>query len=241
MTIRTAPWLLLFGRTALFVIVQSIFAIGFLLAGASTTWDQGANWWPFSVTITNLICLIAMIALYRAEGKNYWEIFRIRRQTLGGDLLVLLGSMLIIGSIGFFPNVWLASWLFEDSQIALDLLVRPLPLWAAYASLLLFPITQGLVELALYFTYVMPRLDARPFPDLRPVILPALMLGFQHFAIPLIFDSRFLLWRGLMYVPFAFAIGVMLHWRPRLLPYFAIIHVLMDLSFAIMLLAVAIG
>jgi hypothetical protein len=240
MTIRTAPWLLLFGRTALFILVQSIFAIGFLVTGAPAPWDQGAAWWPFSVTITNLICLVAMIALYRAEGKNYWAIFRIRRQTLGGDLLVLLTSMLIVGPIGFFPNVWLAGWLFEDSQIALDLLVRPLPLWAVFASILLFPLTQGLVELALYFIYVMPRLDPRPFPELRPVILPALMLGCQHIAVPLIFDSSFLLWRGLMYVPFAFAVGILLHWRPRLLPYLAIVHVLMDLSFATMLLAVAV-
>jgi membrane protease YdiL (CAAX protease family) len=101
---------------------------------------------------------------------------------------------------------------------------------------MVFPITQGLVELALYFLYVMPRLDPRPFPNLRPLLLPGLMLGLQHFAVPLLFNPSFILWRALMYIPFAFAVGLILHWRPRLLPYLAIIHVLMDMSFAAMFL-----
>ncbi|RPI87094.1 MAG: hypothetical protein EHM41_06220 [Chloroflexi bacterium] len=76
------------------------------------------------------------------------------------------------------------------------------------------------------------------FPNLLPVLLPALMLGFQHIAAPFVVDARFIAWRGLMFIPFAFAIGIILHWRPRLLPYAAFIHVLMDLSFATMFLSV---
>jgi hypothetical protein len=235
---KTAPWLLLFGRTGLFLLVQALFALGFSLGGSTSAWDDGAAWWPFIVTIANLLCLGGMVFLFRAEGKNYWEIFRIRRKNLKSDLLALL-STVIIGPLGYFPNILLANWLFSDSQIALDLLVRPLPLWAVYASLVLFPVTQGLIELPLYFAAVMPRLDNRRFPDLRPVILPALLLGLQHFAMPFVLDYRFILWRAFMYIPFAFGVGILLHWRPRLLPYFALIHVLMDLSFASMLLAAA--
>lgn len=235
---KTASWLLLFGRSGLFLLVQALFALGFSLGGSASPWDDGAAWWPFTVTIANLLCLGGMIFLFRAEGKNYWEIFRIRRENVKSDLLALL-STAIIGPLGYFPNILLANWLFGDSQSVLDLLVRPLPLWAVYASLILFPVAQGLIELPLYFAAVMPRLDSRRFPDLRPVILPALMLGLQHFAIPFVFDFRFILWRALMYIPFAFGVGILLHWRPRLLPYFATIHVLMDLSFASMLLAAA--
>lgn len=46
-------------------------------------------------------------------------------------------------------------------------------------------------------------------------------------------------WRGLMFIPFAFGTGILLYWRPRLLPYVAFIHFLMDLSFGAMLLSVA--
>jgi hypothetical protein len=239
MTSKSTPWILLFGRTILFILVQSIFALGFFLVGSGTAWEDGAAWWPFDVTIANLICLATMIALFRAEGKNYWDIFRVRRETIGKDLLAMLGFLIVVGPIAYFPNIILASTLFDNPQTALDLLMRPLPFWAVYASILLFPVTQGLVEIPLYFSCVMPRLDARPFPDLRPLFLPALMLGLQHLAVPLIFDMRFILWRALMYLLFAFAVGLMMHWRPRLLPYIAVVHVLMDMSFAMMFLSVA--
>jgi membrane protease YdiL (CAAX protease family) len=42
-----------------------------------------------------------------------------------------------------------------------------------------------------------------------------------------------------MYIPFAFLIGIIFYWRPRILPYFIIIHVLMNMSFAIMFLDAA--
>jgi hypothetical protein len=237
--LKKAPLILLFGRPALFVIVQAVFAVGYSIAGSPDAWDAAAAWWPYTVTVTNFICLAAMIYLFRAEGKSYWQIFKIHREHVLKDVLVLLGLMLIIGPVSYFPNIILQGLLFEDPQITLDLLIRPLPYWAAYLGMILFAVTQGLVELPLYFAYVMPRLDGRRFPNLRPVILPALVLGIQHAAVPLLFDPRFITWRALMFVPFAFAAGILLHWRPRLLPYMAVIHFLMDLSFAAMLLSVA--
>ncbi len=44
---------------------------------------------------------------------------------------------------------------------------------------------------------------------------------------------------GLMFIPFAFPAGILMRWRSRLLPYLAIIHALMDMTFAAMLLGVA--
>jgi hypothetical protein len=233
------PWMMLFGRTALFLSIQALFALALYLVGSQSAWDDSTSLWPFAVTLANFICMAALVRFYRTEGKNYWDIFHIRRENLKGDLLALLGCMLIAGPAGYFPNILLANWLFGDPQKALALFVRPLPLWAAYTSILLFPITQGLVEIALYFRYAMPRLQSQGLPHWWALAISALMLGLQHFAIPFVFDLRFIAWRALMFIPFAFVVGIMLLWRPRLLPYVAVIHVLMDASFAAMLLSVA--
>lgn len=45
--------------------------------------------------------------------------------------LALLGTLVIAGPLGYLPNLLLANWLFGDVQAPLDLLVRPLPVWAA--------------------------------------------------------------------------------------------------------------
>lgn len=240
---RAAPWLLLFGRTVLFFVVQAVFALGFFLAGSPAAWEAGANWWPLTVAIANGLCLTALVALYHAEGRRYWGVFRIDREHVKGDLLVMLGTFVVAGPVAVLPNILLSQWLFGDSQAVLPLFVRPLPAWAAYVSLFLFPLSQGLTEAALYFAYVMPRLFEAPGPTARPawpaLLLCALMLGLQHLAMPFLFDLRFIAWRALMYLPFALVTGLLLRWRPRLLPYFAIVHTLMNLSLAAMFLPAA--
>jgi hypothetical protein len=233
------PWLMLFSRVSFFIGFQALFVLGFWLAGSATAWDASAAWWPFTVTLTNGVCLLAMIGLFRSEGGNYWNIFRFRRETLKGDLLWLFATLVLLVPVSFLPNIMIANGLFGNAQLALDVLVRPLPLWAAYAGLVLFPVTQGLAELATYFAYVMPRLESQGMPRWQAVVLPSLILGLQHIAVPLLFDTRFIIWRAFMFMPFAFLVGIVLRWRPSLLPYLAVIHVLLDTTFAAMLLSVA--
>jgi hypothetical protein len=191
------------------------------------------------VTAANLICLALLVWLYRQEGQSFWSIFRVRRGQVRGDLLALIAPLIIIGPVAYLPNVLLAGALFGDPLTALNMMLRPLPLWAAYASLIVFPVTQGLVELPVYFAYCMPRLEAQALPRWQAVGLAGLMLGLQHMAVPLLWDARFLTWRGLMFIPFALVTGLILRWRPALLPYFAVVHILMDASFAAMLLSSA--
>lgn len=232
-------WIMLIVRFSLFIGIQALFALVFLLTGPSTAWDSSANWWPFVVIIVNFICIALMIWLFRQEGKRFWDIFRIQREFLKNDLLALAGLMVLLGPVSYLPNIWLGGLLFGDPQRTLDLLIRPLPLWAVYASIILFPVTQGLAELATYFAYVMPRLESQGMRRWLAVTIPSLMLGFQHIGVPFLLNSSYLIWRGLMFIPFAFLAGIVMHWRPRLLPYLAIVHALLDMLFATMLLSVA--
>jgi hypothetical protein len=236
---KTTPWLMLFARLTLFFSIQALLALVFFLLGTPSAWEESANWWPLIVTAANLVCIALLIKIFHAEGGRYWDLFKIDRKHALVDVLILLGLFVIGGPLGYFPNVLLAGWLFGDPNATLDLFIRPLPQWAVFVSLILFPITQGLAELPTYFGYVMPRFERGGMHKVWAVSLPALMLGFQHLAMPFLFDIRFILWRALMYLLFAFFCGILLHWRRRFLPYLAIIHVLMNMSFATMFLSVA--
>jgi len=233
------PWFMLVARLVLFVVIQALFALGFVLTGSSQAWENSANWWPVVVTFANLTCITLLIWLFRREGKRFWNIFQIPKEHIKSDSLVLLGTLIVLGPVSYLPNIWLSGLLFGDPQRTLDFIVRPLPLWAVYASIFLFPVTKGMAELATYFTYVMPKLEMQGIQRWLAVTVPSLFLAFQHIGIPLLFDTRYLAWRGLMFLPFAFLAGIIMHWRPRMLPYLAIIHVIMDMAFATMLLELA--
>jgi len=229
-------WLMIVIRSVLFLAFQSLIALTFLFSGSPSAWNDSAAWWPFAVILTNLVCLALLIHFYEQEGKRFWDVFRIGRQFIKQDLLFLLGFMLIAGPLGYLPNILSARWLFGDPQIALDLLVHPLPAWAAIASFVFFPLLQGLVEIPTYMLYALPRLEAQGIRPWLAVALASFFLSAQHMFAPFIPDARFITYRLVMFLPFAVLVALVMRARPRLMPYIAVIHVLMDLSIAVMFL-----
>ena len=131
-TIRKSqrPWLMLVIRSLLFLGFQALIALVFWIFGSPNSWTASEAWWPFSIILTNLVCLVLLIRCYRQEGLRFWDIFRIERQFVKADALFLFGFLLIAGLLGYLPNMFSVRWLFGDPQTALDLLVRPLPGWA---------------------------------------------------------------------------------------------------------------
>jgi hypothetical protein len=61
------------------------------------------------------------------------------------------------------------------------------------------------------------------------VLAPSFFLAAQHCALPLIFDTRFILYRFAMFLGFALLMGITLRWRLRLLPYLMVSQALLDL------------
>lgn len=227
---RRWPFLMTILRVFLFPAFQAVFALVYWLSGAEHPWQQSIPWWPLGAALTNLLGLYLLVRLFRAEGLRYRDLLRIDRQHLGTDLLVMLGALFITGPIAWFPNIWLATALFGDPQVPAEMMFRALPLWAAAASFVLFPVTQGLVELPTYFGYAAPRLAVQWKSTWGAVLFTGFFLGIQHATVPLLFDWRFIIWRAAMYLLFALWMAFLLTWRPRLMPYFAVVHVLIDVS-----------
>jgi len=225
-------------RSILFLAFQTLIALVFLFGGKSDSWNASADWWPFAIIFTDMVCLGLLIRFYRREGKRFWDVFWIERQFIKKDLLFMLGFLIIGGHLGYLPNILSAQWLFGDPQVALDLLVQPLPIWAAVTSVALFPILQGLVEIPTYMLYAMPRLEAQGMRPWLAVSLASFFLSFQHVFAPFLPDGRFITYRLVMFLPFAVLIAIVMRWRPRLMPYMAVVHVLMDMSVAVMFLMI---
>lgn len=234
------PLLMLFSRLFLFSAAQALMAAWFALKGNPHPWQQSIAWWPVSVTVSNLICLILLDRLARREGITLKDLYRVEKHSFWRELLILAVITVISGPLSMLPNFLLGNVLFGDINIATEMFFRPLPLWVVIAfSGILFPITIALTEIPTYYSYAMPRLTAKTGRGWAMVALAGFMHAAQHIALPLIFDLRFITWRLLMFLPFALFMAAVLRWRPRLLPYLMVIHGLMDFSLMFMLLPVA--
>lgn len=230
-----SPLVLLPSRLFLFLIFQLFIAL--LL----NSFEQSAKYWILSASLTNVLSITALIYLFKLEGLRFFDLFSFDKTSLKKDILVFLGITLICGPIVFLPNYYLSIWLWGDSAIPYKMMFKPIPLTMVFVLFILFPITIAFGELATYFGYIMPRLKDHLKSKWLGVLLPVLFLSAQHCTLPFIPDFKFLLYRLLMYFPFACLIGISLYKRPKLFPYFAIMHGLLDFGTVIVLFEISKG
>jgi len=234
---RAAPlavWGMLFVRSVLAIGLQILVAAVVWLAGSADPWRASADWWLGWFAIANVATLGLLRWLLHREGRRLRDLYRIKRHDLRADLRWVALALVVAAPIGFLPNLLLGQALWGSAQVGQDLSFRALPLAAAIALLVIFPIVQAAAELPTYFGYVMPRLRARYGWRRGALVVVAATLSTQHIFLPLLVDWRFLVWRGLMFVPFALWVGFVIYRRPTTLPYLAVGHGLLDASLPVM-------
>lgn len=221
---------LLASRLCLFLFFQGLIAL------VLQSWTRSEGYWLLTATLANIVSIIVLVSLFRSEGRRYLSLFRFERLTLRKDIRIFVILALLTGPVAMGPNYLLSRWLWTDPAIPFEMMFRPVGSWLAPVMLLTFPVTIALAELATYFGYIMPHLKGELRSTWPAVLLPVLFLSLQHITLPFIPDIRFILYRGLVFLPFAALIGIALHRRPSLFPYFAILHGIMDAGTVMMLL-----
>jgi hypothetical protein len=223
------PWLMLFSRSALFLLFQVLIALILLAFGTKSPWDESARWWTFMAFLANFVSIFLLVRLFRAEGKNFLDILRFSKTTWKKDLLWFVVFSIVAMPLVALPREPLAKTIFGDANVANNLLFRPLPMWG-FLLAFLFPLTIAFAELPTYFGYCMPRLAELLKNSWLAWIIASFFLAAQHMVLPLILNSGFLLWRLGMFLPFALITGLAIKFRPSLLPYFVTVHALLDIS-----------
>jgi membrane protease YdiL (CAAX protease family) len=175
-----------------------------------------------------VVTLLLLINLFKAEGKHFWDILRFSRETWKKDLLWFIGFSIIAMPMVAAPRVPLATAIFGDATVADNMLFRPIPTWAFVLSFL-FPLTMWFSELPMYFGYCMPRLSEQ-INGWLAWLISSFFLAAQHMFLPTILNGGYFLWRFGMFLPFALVTGLALKFRPALLPYFVIVHSLLDVT-----------
>jgi hypothetical protein len=220
---------LLFSRIILFAVFQTIIAL------FCNSWYESERYWMLVATLGNIVSVYLLAVLFKREGKKYLYIFRFKKQNWKKDARLFGFLFLLLIPIALAPNYFLSLWFWDDPSIPFGILFQPISKYWAYLLFITFPLSIAFAELATYFGYIMPRLENVLGKTWLAVLLPVLFLSLQHCCLPLVFDIKFIVYRGLMYLPFALFIGIALKNRPRLLPYFVILHGLMDMQAVVML------
>jgi hypothetical protein len=217
-------------RTMLFFVFGGLFVGLFAIAGNETPLQAAEKWWPFQAILANIVTFFVVRGWMRREGLSFWSLFGWQKGRMGKDMLQLLWLLPVGFLVGGVP-LYAFSYLLLGSAVPPELMFQPLPMWAAVIALLLFPLSNGLVETPTYIGYAMPRINKMTGTLWLAILLAGLALALQHIALPLVFDIPYMTWRFVSFIPLALAVGFIFSRTQRLFP-IVLVHYIMDLQMA---------
>lgn len=224
------PYLLLPSRLVLFLFFQVMISI------VVNSWEVSQKYWLLAATLTNIVSIMLLIILFKQYGKDYFRIFSFNKTTFKKDIAIFIGLLIIIIPIIFVPAYLISMVMWGNPNIPTEMMFEPIEKWLVYVLLLAFPVTIALAELASYFAFIMPILKSKLTTKWLAPLLPIIFLSIQHCTLPFIPDLNFIIYRGLMFLPFSILVGLSIYHRPSLFPYFVILHGLLDFGTAFMYL-----
>jgi hypothetical protein len=225
--------ILLFSRLFLFLLFQIVIAL------ILTSWEGSEKLWPLSATLTNIISIVLLVVLYRNENISFFSIFRFQKTRWKADLIWFLILLIISVPVAIAPSLALSKLLWGNTEYYHQVLFQPVKHQLVYFLLLAYPVTTGLAELTTYFGYIMPRLKSYIKSQWLVIVLVVIAFSIQHCTLPLVFEAKFILFRGIMYLIFALIYGIALYKRPSLLPWLAILQILIYILPMSMLLTIS--
>ncbi|MGA3135893.1 MAG: CPBP family glutamic-type intramembrane protease [Terracidiphilus sp.] len=232
----TGPLLLVAGRSALWLALQSLLALVFLAQHRPHPMQAAGQWWPIYANLGDLGCLLGMKYFTRKEGIRLRDLIGPIRMRWGRDLFLGLGILILAFPCAMFGS-YLAQILVYGSlaktPIAFILQAHSLPLWATVYSLTVWWVIQSATEEMTYQGYVLPRLEALTGRTWIAFLIVLFWFSVQHCMFPFIPDWRYVAYRSLMMVPIL-VLCMVVYLRIRRLSPIIIAHWPMDISVAIM-------
>jgi hypothetical protein len=219
-------------RLILFLLFQMVIAL-FL-----SSWLKSIRFWPLTATITNVLSIIILNFLLKKEKILFSSLFRFQKAKIRNDIIWSVILLIISVPLAIVPSLALSNLLWGNTEYYHQILFQPVNKILLYFLLIAYPITTGLAELTTYFGYVMPRIKDQLKTHWIIVALPVIAFSVQHCTLPLVFEAKFIFFRGIMYLLFSLVFGFSIYKRPSLLPLLVILQVLIYILPMMMLLSV---
>ena len=232
------PVIMLLSRTILFLVFGFLISIILGFFKINEPLSDVTRWWTYQVICTNILCFFLLSWLSSKENMKFLDLIGFNQKLVKRDMLLVLALLIPSGIIGYFGVHLAGVWLYGNTPPTF--MFQSLPIWAAVFSVIIFPLTNALVETTTYFGYSFQRIAVLSRNKWLAFFIAASFLALQHIGIPLYLDLKYMLWRFVSFLPFAFFAGYVYLKIRRLFP-IIVLHYLADLPLAIVTLVMSIN
>ncbi len=154
-----------------------------------------SNWWSIVASIVNIITILLMYFITKKNKSNYWELINYQKkktkvkQIIGISVLILL-----IGISGLYIAGYIC---YDVIPYVSPMLIAPIPLWLSIINIIVLPLSTAFAEDGLYLGCGVNQIKNK----YMAIIVPALFFALQHCFIPTLFDTKYIIYRFLSFLP----------------------------------------
>ena len=175
------------------VIFLLIFVIGSLISQKRL--DEISNWWTIVATVANVFTIVVLILAAKKNGMSYLELIGYKKgSTKIRQIVIMSIIILVVGTGGMYLAGFLCYGVLPYSS---PMMIAPIPMVLAIVNFLPLPITTALAEDGLYLGCGVNHIENK----MLAIMVPAFFYALQHCFIPTLFDTKYILYRFLSFLP----------------------------------------
>ncbi len=205
------------------VVFALIFIVGSRLVGKDVS--EISRWWSPAATIVNILTILLIVFAAKKNGQTYRELINYEKGKTTKKQVVLVTLMILLVGMGV---MYLAGYIcYGVIPYGAPMMIAPIPKALALINLVLLPVTTALAEDGMYLGCGVNSIENK----LAAILIPAFFFALQHCYIPTLFDSKYMLYRFISFLPLTIILCAYYHKKRNPLP-IMIGHAVIDLATA---------
>lgn len=220
----------------LFLPIRCIVFICVFVIGAAVVKkdvDAISNWWSIVATLTNIFTIFLLVMVAKKNKRTYFEIINYQKgKTKVVEVIVISIVVIVVGMSGMYLAGLVCYGVIPYMS---PMMIAPIPVPFAVINVVLLPLTVVFAEDGLYLGFGVNHIQNK----FLAVAVPAFFFALQHSFIPLILDTRFVIYRFLSFLPLTIILCIYYYKKKNPLPVM-IGHATIDLFTVVWILATSV-
>jgi len=177
-------------RSILFILIFVL--ISFF---SKTSLTEISGFWTLAVILVNILTILILFFICKKEKINYLDLIKYKKDNTKIKSVVLFSLVSIITGIG---GMYIAGFIcYNELPYLPAMMVKPLPVVLSIIVILILPITTTLAEDGLYLGVGVNNINNK----YCAILIPAFFYAIQHSFIPFHFDTQFIIYRFISFLP----------------------------------------
>lgn len=178
--------------------IRSIMFILIIVIGSIITKKELSdisNWWSIVATIVNIITILILLLVCKKMNITYSKLINYQKgKTKIKEVIIMSIIVLAFALIGMNLAGFIC---YKVIPYAAPMMAGPIPLILAIINFILLPLTISFAEDALYLGCGVNSIKNKYLA----IIVPAFFYALQHSFIPVLFDTKYIIYRFLSFLP----------------------------------------